>query len=60
MMTLCIRLSGFILAKVPERDSLLLIRHTLHRIPEKKIPFLVMPDLMVKTDCFTARGSSEI
>ena len=60
MMTLRIRLSGFILAKVPERESLFLIHHTLHRIPGKKIPFLVMPYLMVKTDCFTARRSSEI
>lgn len=61
MMTLRTRLSGFISAKIPERDSLLLILHILHRIPEKKkIPFLVMPYLMVKSDCFTTLGNSEI
>lgn len=60
MMTLRTRLSGFISAKIPERDSSLLILHTLHRIPEKKIPFLVMPYLMVKSDCFTTLGNSEI
>lgn len=43
MMTLCMRLSGFISAKIPERDSLLLILHTLHRIPEKKFPFWSCP-----------------
>ena len=60
MMTLCMRLSGFISAKIPERDSLLLILHRLHRIPEKKIPFLIMPYLMVKIDCFTTLGNSKI
>lgn len=60
MMTLHTRGSGFILAKNPERDSLLLILHTWHRIPEKTIPLLVMPYLTVKIGCFTTRGSSEI
>lgn len=43
IMTQYRRVGGLVLAKIPERDSLLLITYRMYKLQEKASPLLVVP-----------------
>lgn len=48
------RVGGLVLAKIPERDSLLLITYTMYKLWEKASPLLAVPCLVTQTSSFVS------